>query len=578
MLNKDQTEQGVHQTMPTKHSDQQPKHVPSSMEDEFWEGTENNGRPIVERSRSRSQDISSFPNDLTSELEESPSDNHEETGEDTESQTLAGPSTPTQTRAHHPQSPSKALPRAVTSQSRTLRRRSGQHNVSQGPVTSPRRSVRRHNSTVNDLRLYKADDAVWARWKKRDYYAGVVTEKKAEKYRIFFLDNDHGDCEAGEMRPLKLKLGSEVLAQKTEAYYPAIVEGMHMASMLDQSRVDVRFTQDDVEGNFPLSKICLTTEMMDALDSALAMDVDEEPQPSLPASLPQTRQLRGPSREASSSTLVRKTVSPSVSPQKTPTKGKGRAVLLPQRTLSSLSGASTPSRRDKVTFQNTGFMTPSRRSKDLFKDYQFVLSLSGGPGGSQGLEREVTAKIKAGGGEVLESFAALDQQRRANSQVLLISFSFLRTPKYMEALALNVPRLSYRWIDACTEDRQIVPQSSYLLPSGVSKELDTVVSAVPAHDRGIFENVTIGICGTRAFRDHWERTLISAGAKVEIVSGKTGTRDCDYVVFQNLKAHEKYSQGQQQLPKLSTEWLVQCLINQRIVSINGHPVYTELPQ
>lgn len=372
MLNKDQTEQGVHQTMPTKHSDQQPKHVPSSMEDEFWEGTENNGRPIVERSRSRSQDISSFPNDLTSELEESPSDNHEETGEDTESQTLAGPSTPTQTRAHHPQSPSKALPRAVTSQSRTLRRRSGQHNVSQGPVTSPRRSVRRHNSTVNDLRLYKADDAVWARWKKRDYYAGVVTEKKAEKYRIFFLDNDHGDCEAGEMRPLKLKLGSEVLAQKTEAYYPAIVEGMHMASMLDQSRVDVRFTQDDVEGNFPLSKICLTTEMMDALDSALAMDVDEEPQPSLPASLPQTRQLRGPSREASSSTLVRKTVSPSVSPQKTPTKGKGRAVLLPQRTLSSLSGASTPSRRDKVTFQNTGFMTPSRRSKGILTLEKFV--------------------------------------------------------------------------------------------------------------------------------------------------------------------------------------------------------------
>ncbi|KAG0085012.1 hypothetical protein BGZ92_009387, partial [Podila epicladia] len=359
------------------------------------------------------------------------------------------------------------------------------------------------------------------------------------------------------MRPLKLKLGAEVLAQKTEGYYPAIVEGMHMSSTLDQSRVDVRFTQDDVEGNFPLSKICLTTEMMDALDTALAMDVDQEPQSSLPASLPQTRQLRGPSREASFSTLTRKTASPSVSPQKTPSKGKGRAIQLPQRTLSSLSsfsGSSSPSRRDKVTFQNVGPMTPSRRSK----------------------EREVTAKIKAGGGEVLESFAALDQHRRTNAQVLLISFSYLRTPKYMEALALNVPRLSYRWIDACTEDRKIVPQSSYLLPSGVSKELDTVVSAVPAHDRGIFENVTIGICGTRAFRDHWERTLISAGAKVEIVSGKTGTRDCAYVVFQNLKAHEKYSQGQPPLPTLSTEWLVQCLINQRIVSINGHPVYTEL--
>ncbi|KAF8984904.1 hypothetical protein BGZ52_011903 [Haplosporangium bisporale] len=566
-----QAEQGA-QSKPSK-SSEQPKHVPSSMEDEFWEGTERDDRPAVARSRSRSQDISSFPNDLTSELEEPLSD-HQEGGDDAESQTTAGPSTPTLPRTP----PSKALPRPVTSQSRNLRRRSGQHQPSSSPTTSPRRSVRRQLSVVNDLRQYKKDDAVWAKWKKQDYYAGVVIEKKAEKFKVFFLDSDHGDCEASEMRPLKLKLGAEVLAQKTEAYYPAIVEGMHMSSMLDQSRVDVRFTHDNVEGNYPLSKICLTTDMMFDLDKALAMDVDE----TVP-SLPQTRQLRGPSREASLSSLARKTVSPSVSPQKTPTKGKGRPVPLSQRTLSSLSVGSTPSRRDKVV-PNAGAMTPSRRSKELFKDYTFVLSLSGGPGGSQELEREVTNKIKAGGGEVLESFAALDQQRRSSGKVLLIAVTHLRTPKYMEALALNIPRLSYRWIDACTVDRQPVLQSSYLLPSGLSKELDTVISAVPAHpDRRIFEDVAIGICGTRAFRDHWERTLIGAGAKVEIVSGKTGPRNCAYVVFQNLKAHEKYSQSQQQgqqteLPKLSTEWLVQCLINQRIVSIHGHPVYTELAQ
>lgn len=200
---------------------------------------------------------------------------------------------------------------------------------------------------------------MWAKWKKQDYYAGVVIEKKAEKFKVFFLDNDHGDCEAGEMRPLKLKLGAEVLAQKTEAYYPAIIEGMHMSSMLDQSRVDVRFTHDNVEGNYPLSKICLTTDMMFDLDKALAMDVDE----TVPF-LPQTRQLRGPSREASLSSLARKPVSPSVSPQKTPTKGKGRPVPLSQRTLSSLSVGSTPSRRDKAV-PNVGAMTPSRRSKGI---------------------------------------------------------------------------------------------------------------------------------------------------------------------------------------------------------------------
>lgn len=344
-----QAEQGA-QTKPSK-SSEQPKHVPSSMEDEFWEGTERDDRPAVARSRSRSQDISSFPNDLTSELEEPLSD-HQEGGDDAESQTSAGLSTPTKPRTP----PSKALPRPVTSQSRNLRRRSGQQQASPSQ-TSPRRSIRRQLSVVNDLRQYKKDDAVWAKWKKQDYYAGVVIEKKAEKFKVFFLDNDHGDCDVGEMRPLKLKLGAEVLAQKTEAYYPAIVEGMHMSSVLDQSRVDVRFTHDNVEGNYPLSKICLTTDMMFALDKALAMDVDE----AVP-SLPLTRQLRVPSREASSSSLARGTVSPSVSPQKTPTKGKGRPVPLSQRTLSSLSVASTPGRRDKVV-PNVGAMTPSRRSK-----------------------------------------------------------------------------------------------------------------------------------------------------------------------------------------------------------------------
>lgn len=349
-----QAEQGA-QTKPSK-SSEQPKHVPSSMEDEFWEGTERDDRPAVARSRSRSQDISSFPNDLTSELEE-PFSDHQEGGDEAESQTTAGPSTPTQPRTP----PSKALPRPVTSQSRNLRRRSGQHQASSSPTTSPRRSVRRQLSVVNDLRHYKKDDVVWAKWKKHDYYAGVVIEKKAEKFKVFFLDNDHGDCEASEMRPLKLKLGAEVLAQKTEAYYPAIVEGMHMSSMLDQSRVDVRFTHDNMEGNYPLSKICLTADMMFDLDKALAMDVDvDETVPSLP----QTRQLRGPSREASLSSLARNTVSPSVSPQKTPTKGKGRPVPLSQRALSSLSVSSTPSRRDKVV-PNAGAMTPSRRSKGI---------------------------------------------------------------------------------------------------------------------------------------------------------------------------------------------------------------------
>lgn len=35
--------------------------------------------------------------------------------------------------------------------------------------------------------------------------------------------------------------------------------------------------------------------------------------------------------------------------------------------------------------------------------------------------------------------------------VVLIAYTHLRTPKYMDALAMNIPRLSHRWLDACLD-------------------------------------------------------------------------------------------------------------------------------
>lgn len=66
--------------------------------------------------------------------------------------------------------------------------------------------------------------------------------------------------------------------------------------------------------------------------------------------------------------------------------------------------------------------------------------------------RQTKAKIQAGGGIILQDFStAVDSQGIVQSNVILISYAPLRTPKYIEALALNVPRISYRWIDVCVE-------------------------------------------------------------------------------------------------------------------------------
>lgn len=61
--------------------------------------------------------------------------------------------------------------------------------------------------------------------------------------------------------------------------------------------------------------------------------------------------------------------------------------------------------------------------------------------------------IKAANGEVLEDFTKVIGSYRSDPQtnVVLVAQTHLRTPKYMDALAMNIPRLSLRWLDACID-------------------------------------------------------------------------------------------------------------------------------
>ncbi|KAF9410348.1 hypothetical protein BGZ94_001673, partial [Podila epigama] len=561
-------------------TDEQTKHVPSSVgEDGFLEGSEEDFVPPLSRpthtatrSRSRSQDISSFPYDIS--VAEAPP---VETEADEE--ILALEEGFTQQAASSSALDSHASP----SQARASRRRT---NAAQAEPLSAqsspvRRSLRRMVSATNDHRMFNIGDPVWAKWRK-DYYVGLVYQKK-DKYEIHFLDNTIAFCDASEMRPLRLKLGIEVLAQKTaSAFFVATIEGIQMEPKVEESRVAVRYGDKSI-ANLALSKLLLTADMMDVLDTTLTTDFEDDGAaflsqglPPLPPQSP-SQQLRAGPRDLSLPSLARQLSSPAGSPLKTrgETSSRRNNVLQMDRgnitptrrgntSLQMNIGSVTPTRRGNTLQMNVGSMTPSRRSKEgIFRDFQFVLSLSA-PGANHNAERDVTAKIKAGDGEILDSFASMDPQKRANGQVFLISFTYLRTPKYLWALALNIPRLFYKWVDDCTEESAILPWSPYMLPTGMSAQFGTVISATPTHDQGIFRNLKIGLCGSNSFLVLWERILISAGAEeVKLVSASTGPMDCDFVVFANVKVYEAYSRKQQLLATLSNEWLVQCLINQR---------------
>jgi DNA repair protein RAD9 len=54
----------------------------------------------------------------------------------------------------------------------------------------------------------------------------------------------------------------------------------------------------------------------------------------------------------------------------------------------------------------------------------------------------------------------------------LVADKHSRRAKYMQALALNVPCLSGRWVEDCVRENQILDWACYLLPAGESKFLD----------------------------------------------------------------------------------------------------------
>jgi hypothetical protein len=80
-----------------------------------------------------------------------------------------------------------------------------------------------------------------------------------------------------------------------------------------------------------------------------------------------------------------------------------------------------------------------------------------------------------------------------------------------------------------------------------------------------------------ATQSKWERILKAAEATVMTITAKTGPKECHYIVFATPKAYQDFCKANNsKLPSLVDEWITQCLINQRVMPIRGHPCYTDI--
>ncbi|KAF9141165.1 hypothetical protein BGX30_005326 [Mortierella sp. GBA39] len=475
------------------------------------------------RSRSGSQEIASYPNEQPSETEieehlgvrDKGKEKAVDEGDESALSSAAGPSSRTRSAI----SPSKPRPR-ISSPS-TLRRK-GSRGGSVSTLSTRTNPPRRTHSKIEILRPYKMSDPVWAHWNK-DYYAGTVESEESNKYKVHFLDGD-----------------------------TSVLEGFQISKELHQSRVDVRF-EDNVAANVALRHVVLTQDMMDNLDR----DIDWDMEDSSVSAADLLSQPDPSSAEAST-------------PPSTPKRGKGLSRV-------ASTGISTPSRRGRSeALSSLAPATPTRRGKEsgIFKDFKFVISL--GDDAKAKEKEKIVKNINDGKGEVLEDFSKLVGIQRSDPQtnVVLIAYTHLRTPKYMDALAMNIPRLSYRWVDASLDAGQLLPYHHYRLPTGFSRELGAIVSTEPINDHGIFDGLRIGLCGSDLMKK-WMDKLKAAGATVVKVTARSGPMSCNYIVFVGADEHKEFCDKHGPMPSLAEEWLIQCMINQRIVAIREHPTYTD---
>ena len=103
--------------------------------------------------------------------------------------------------------------------------------------------------------------------------------------------------------------------------------------------------------------------------------------------------------------------------------------------------------------------------KTIFKGLKFVLTSANRPNKVSNFnKREYRTKIEERGGQVVEDFSAL----QPNDVAYLIADTYYRTHKYLCALSMSIPCVSFKWVQECVERKQLVNHEAHLLPSGES--------------------------------------------------------------------------------------------------------------
>ncbi|KAM9311899.1 TP53-binding protein 1 [Gastrophryne carolinensis] len=188
------------------------------------------------------------------------------------------------------------------------------------------------------------------------------------------------------------------------------------------------------------------------------------------------------------------------------------------------------------------------------------------------------AQLRAGGGCIVDNFS--EALCKADSKCLLIADQHCQTRKYILCLASGIPCVSHVWVlDSCHAN-ELQNVSNYLLPAGYSLQEQRILEWHGS--RHLFEGLRFLVVSDQQenFLEKWTELLMVGGAASAKQHNSTdASKDIALGVFDVvitdhscpdsiLKCTEALA-----LPVVSSEWLIQCLINGVKVGYNNHPKY-----
>ncbi|ODM94601.1 Tumor suppressor p53-binding protein 1 [Orchesella cincta] len=467
------------------------------------------------------------------------------------------------------------------------------------------------------------EELVFARWRDKNYYSGMVKSKGLNDTWIIDFDDGMEDVASeSHIVPIRiLGVGTKGIYSPDTGYQPhnATVIGQKFGVDADTGSQWVKYAIkcQGLDKAIWCSRRQLSIKEVDAKKlradylppaQGKAGDVSLDNIVSGPR-----RRTRGTESETNEKSLIagafdqsiadssnaESTVTPKsrgVKPgKKTPASEakKKRAVITTANTPLT-KDASTSSPIKDIAIKESPIKVKSEKyatieigkkkpKKTIFQGLQFFLTASGG--GDPGIsgnpmimeplpydKDEFRELIENSGGEVIDAVG-----EEADKNVFLISDSFARTVKYIYCLAGSIPCVSHTWITTCLDKHEIVDWEIFQLPSGWSLEHQDLITH---HARKPLKGVKIFVTSeSDQLYNYWKPVLTAAEATLLKPSRKKGTiipQGTEVVVTDNNFESTKdvlEEAGALTIPVVKPEWLVQTIITGDRAHMYGHDKY-----